>query len=190
VVMREISWVALIGGVLTLVVVLVSVFVPWWRLSAGENLIEVGVSPFDLDVSLLGRPLTIAVVGAFNLSAVLLFVVSGVVMLIYSVVPTRSYARHFVGFAYSKPLAVLLSFVVLVFGLSMVLQVVAKLSVPVWGSATVVLPAGFVPGVDLRVSLVVTATFQWSFWLAVFASGVCVVARLYHRRFGRVSLSS
>lgn len=183
--MPQINWIALIGGALTLLAVAVSVFVPWWQLSAGENLLEASISPFNMDVSFLGTPLTIALIGALNLTAILTFAVAGIVMLIYSVVPTKPYAKHLVGFAYSKPLAALVFFVVLIFGLTTIMQSLVHLNVPLAGSAVVTLPTGLVQGVDLSVSLVVTTAFQWPFWLAVIASGVCIVARLYHRKFAK-----
>ncbi len=176
----KLNWFGLAGGALTIAAVAVSLFIPWWQLTAGENLIQANISPFNMDFSLFGTAFTIPLIWALNLTSILTFAVAGIVMLIYSVVPTKPYAKHLVGFAYYKPLASLLFFAVLIFGLTTVMQAVAQLNIPLSGSATIAIPAGTIQG--LTVSVSVSTGFVWPFWLALVASVLCVVARVYHRK--------
>jgi hypothetical protein len=108
-------------------------------------------------------------------------VASGVVMLIYSVLPTKPYSKHLLGFAYKKPLYTLIFFVVFLLAVSLLVQAIAGVGVPVSGSATVPIPEALIGGTP--VSFLFSTGFLWPFWLAVVASVLCIGARIYHRRF-------
>jgi hypothetical protein len=34
----------------------------------------------------------------------------------------------------------------------------------------------------ISVSVAILAAFQWPFWLAIVAAGLCIAARVYHRK--------
>lgn len=176
----KLNWFGLAGGALTIALVAVSLFTPWWQLTAGENLVQANISPFNMGFSLFGTAFTIPLIWALNLTSILTFAIAGIVMLIYSVLPTKPYAKHLLGFSYYKPLASLLFFVVILFGLTAVMQAIVNLNIPLSGSTTSTLPTTMTQGVT--VSVMVSTAFQWPFWLATVAAGLCIVARLYHRK--------
>lgn len=176
----KLNWFGLAGGVLTIVLVVVSLFTPWWQLTAGENIVQADISPFNMGFSLFGKAFTVPLIGALNLTTILTFAVAGIVMLIYSFIPTKPYAKHLIGFSYYKPLASLLFFVAILFALTTIMQSIVSLNVPLTGTATSTLSTAMTQGVTVRI--MVSTAFQWPFWLAAVTSGLCIAARLYHKK--------
>jgi hypothetical protein len=184
----KINWVGLAGGSLTVAVVAISFFIPWWFLSAGinseaisiEGLLRVGTSPLNTNLSLIGTPLTIPLLAALNIVGLLSMLLSGIVMLIYSVLPTKPYAKHLLGFAYKKPLILLVSFVAILLAGSLLIQSFAGFSIPLSGSSTPTLPGSI--GGATNVSFQISTGFLLPFWLAIVASGLCIGAKIYHKR--------
>ena len=183
---RRINWFGLAAGIITLVVLAVSLFLPWWQLTIGDKLIQVNASPINTNFGLLRLQFTIPLIWAWNVATILTFVAAGIVMLIYSVAPTKSYAKELLGFSYKKPIYALLGFVV---GLIVIVAIAGALGVgvPVMGSSNIALPAQFMPS-GLSISVLVSSSFQLPFWLAVSAAALCIVARLYHRRIAKAQL--
>jgi hypothetical protein len=180
---RRINWFGLAAGIITLVVVVVSLFLPWWQLTIGDKLIQVNASPMNTNFGLLSLQFTIPLIWAWNLASILTFVAAGLIMLLYSVIPTKSYSKELLGFSYKKPIYALISFVV---GLLVLVAIAsfAGVSIPVMGSSNVALPTQFMP-LGLSISVLVSANFQLPFWLAVVAAALCIAARLYHRRVAK-----
>jgi hypothetical protein len=180
---RRINWFGLAAGIITLVVVVVSLFLPWWQLTIGDKLIQVNASPMNTNFGLLSLQFTIPLIWAWNLASILTFVAAGLVMLLYSVIPTKSYSKELLGFSYKKPIYALISFVV---GLLVLVAIAsfAGVSIPVMGSSNVALPTQFMP-FGLSISALVSANFQLPFWLAVVAAALCIAARLYHGRVAK-----
>jgi hypothetical protein len=185
--MNKINWFGLVGSVLTLALVVVSLFWPWWRLTAGQNIMVVGTSPVATNISLLGKSLTIPLIWAANLSGLLSFSACGVFMLIYSVVPLKSYSKHLLNFAYLTTLyGVILEFVG-VFAAVSVMNSYLGLSIPVSGSIIGTLPSSLVK--DVTIKVVFSTGFLWPFWFAVVTSGFCVAAKVYHLRMVKTLIS-
>jgi hypothetical protein len=181
--MNRVNWFGLVGGVLTLVLVGVSLFVPWWRLSAGESLLVVDVSPVATGLSLLGKGLTVPLVLAANLSGLLSFLACSIVMVVYSVLPVKSYSKHLLNFAYATPLLGVVLLVVGLFLAASLVKVYAGLSFPIVGSVVSTLPSSLTQDVTAKVNI--SAGFLWPFWMAVVSAGLCVAAKFYHRRIVR-----
>jgi len=181
---RRINWFGLAAGIITLVVVVVSLFLPWWQLTIGDKLIQVNASPMNTNFGLLSLQFTIPLIWAWNLASILTFVAAGLVMLLYSVIPTKSYSKELLGFSYKKPIYALISFVV---GLLVLVAIAsfAGVSIPVMGSSNVALPTQFMP-MGASISVLVSGSFQLPFWLAIVAAALCIAARLYHRRVAKV----
>jgi hypothetical protein len=181
---RRINWFGLAAGIITLVVVVVSLFLPWWQLTIGDKLIQVNASPMNTNFGLLSLQFTIPLIWAWNIASILTFVAAGLVMLLYSVIPTKSYAKELLGFSYKKPIYALISFVV---GLLVLVAIAnfAGVSIPVMGSSNVALPTQFMP-MGASISVLVSGSFQLPFWLAIVAAALCIAARLYHRRVAKV----
>jgi len=178
--MSEINWFGFAGGALTLVTVVVSLFYPWWQLIVGDGFLKANASPVNTNFGFLGTSFTIPLIWALNIVSVLSLVASGVVMLIYSIIPTKSYSKHLLGFAYKKPLFTLIFFVAGLFAIALIFQAVSGVAVPLMGSTTMTLPQFLTSGVTI--SVLMSGAFQWPFWMAIVAAVLCIVARLYHKK--------
>src|SRR4030042_2169496 len=180
----RINWVGLAGGVTTIVVVAVSLFYPWWQLRVGDGLVTANVSPLNTVFSVLGTSFTMPLVWAMNIASILTFLVSGITMIIYSLLPAKSYSKTLLGFAYKKPLYMLLVFVLLFFASTLLVQTLLHFSVPLEGSTNSALPIPLIQGTT--VSALISTGFQLPFWLAIVAAGLCIAARIYHKRVAAV----
>ena len=105
-------------------------------------------------------------------------------MLIYSVMPSKSFAKPLLDFGYKKPLFTFLFFIIGLVVVAVILQAVLNFNFPLMGSTNNTLPIPFVSGVTISVLL--SAGFLWSFWLAAVAAGLCIAARLYHKKVAPV----
>lgn len=201
----KISWLGLAAGITTLVVVIISLFVPWWHLSVDKitvgdsvnpiasfestnetQLADAGFSAVSTNFNLLGESFTVPLIWAFSIVGLLLMLTSGVVMVVYSVLPAKPYSKHLLRFAYLKPLLVVLIFFVLpMIVFPLILRAVFALGIPWSGTATLELPT-YLFGGDMRVSAAVSAGFLWPFALAVVAAGLCIAAKLYHSKFAAI----
>ena len=178
--LAKINWFGLAGGVTTLVMIAVSMVYPWWRLTIGDNLFTANASPVNTNFGALGTTFAIPFICALNVVSLLSLVASSVAMLIYSVLPRKSYSKQLLSFGYKKPLYIVLFFVIGLVVTMLICQTVVNLSIPLMGSTTSTLAIPFVSGVTIMVLL--SAGFQWSFWVAVVGAGLCIAARLYHKK--------
>jgi hypothetical protein len=176
----KINWFGLAGGVTVILVIVISMFSPWWQLTVGDNLVNAQVSPLNTNFNFLGTAFTIPLIWVFNIVSLLTLVASGIAMIVYSVVPTKSYSKQLLYFGYRKPLYTVVFFVVVLFALTLLLQNIIGLNVPLSGSASSTAQIPFVSGTT--VDVVIAAGFGFSFWLAAVAAGLCLAARLYHKR--------
>ena len=185
---RRINWFGLAAGIITLIVLVVSLFVPWWQLTIGDKLLQVNASPLNTNFGLLDLHFTVPLLWAWNLVSVLIFAAAGVVMLVYSIFPTRSYSKELLGFSYKKPLYILISFFI---GLLIMIAIAGAIgfSIPAVGTSNIALPSQFMP-TGLSVSALVSAGFQLPFYLAIAAAALCIVARLYHGRVAQPSMAT
>jgi hypothetical protein len=180
----RVNWVGLAGGVTTIVVVVVSLFYPWWQLRVGDGLVTANASPLSTSFDVLGTSFTMPLLWALNMASVLTFLVSGITMIIYSLMPAKSYSKQLLGFAYKKPLYTVLSFVIFLFVSMLLVQVLLHFTVPLAGSTNSAFPIPLAQGTS--VSVFISAGFQLPFWLATVAAGLCIAARIYHKRVASV----
>lgn len=176
----RINWFGLAGGIATIAVIIVSLFYPWWQLTVGDNLFKANASPLSTNFDVLGTALTVPLIWALNVASLLTLMASSITMLVYSLVPAKSYSKQLLDFSYKKPLYALLSFVVVLFVLTLLVRILLNFDVPLAGSATITLPMSFVQGA--AISVFISTGFQWPFWLAAVAAGLCVAAKFYHKR--------
>jgi len=167
-------------------VVVVSLFIPWWQLTIGDKLLQVNASPIDTNFGLVNTQFTLPIIWAWNMATILTFIAAGVVMLIYSVMPTKSYAIELLGFSYKKPIYALIGFVV---GLVVIVGIASSqgVNIPLMGSsnAAFTLPSQIIP-LGLSISAFVSTSFQIPFWLAVAAAALCIAARIHHIKIVKV----
>ena len=177
----RINWLGLAGGVTTIVVIVVSLFYPWWQLRVGEGLVTANASPLNINFDVLGTAFTIPLLWAINLASILTLLASSITMIIYSIVPAKSYSKQLLDFAYRKPLYLLLFFVIFLFASTLLVQVLLNFNVPLAGSTNSKLPIPLIQGTII--SVLISTGFQWPFWLDIVSAGLCIAAKLYHKRF-------
>jgi hypothetical protein len=177
---RDINWFGLIGGVAVVCLIFVSFFVPWWELSVGDGLVKANVSPLYTNFNFVGYWFTVPLLWALNLGSILTMAAGGVAMLIYSLFPGKSYSKQLLGFGYRKPLFSMLLFVIILVILTQTVNALFSLNVPLVGSATSVLPQNMTYGTV--VTVLISANFQWPFYLAATAAGLCIAGRFYHKK--------
>ncbi|MCL1977182.1 MAG: hypothetical protein FWG55_03625 [Candidatus Bathyarchaeota archaeon] len=178
--LTKINWFGVAGGILTLIVILVSLYNPWWQLIVGEGIMKVNASPMNTNFGLLGTQFTVPLIYALNISSILTFSCSGIIMLIYSIAPTKPYAKDLLGFAWKKPLY---SVITSVIGLTIIIfiaQIILGMYIPVIGTATVTLPSKFTG--DVTIKAIISSAFQWPLYLAVTAAILCITAKIYHNK--------
>jgi len=182
---RSINWFGLAAGIITLIVLVISLYVPWWQLTIGQDLIKINASPVNTNFGLFGgAQFTIPLIWALNLISILTFTACGLVMLIYSVNPTKAYSKHLLSFSYKKPLYAVISFAV---GLIIIVIIAGffGMKIPLTGSATLTLPTQLIAS-GLSVTALVSGSFQLPFYLAIAAAALCITARLYHKTIAKV----
>lgn len=183
---RTMNWVGLAAGIATLTVVVVSIFFPWWQLTIGQNLVKIDASPIYTNFGLSGTQFTVPLIWVLNIITILTFTACGVIMLIYSLLPTKPYAKHLIGFAYRKPLWAVLTFIIVLIAIKLGAGYFG-LNFPLTGSATITLPTNWTMGAT--VSTVATGNFQVSFYFAIAAAALCLSARIYHFHFAKAPIA-
>ena len=174
---ERINWVGVAAGIVTLVVLVLSFFVPWWQLTVGDNLLKVNASPVNTNFGLFGTGFRIPLLTTLNIISTLSLVASAVMMLAYSFFPSKPYSKDLLSFSYRKPLYSLIAFIV---GLLIIISFARAygFEIPLVGSSKINLPANFTMGATA--SVLVSAGFQFPFWLAIVATALCSFTRLYH----------
>jgi len=191
----RLNWFALAAGVLMLVVVALSIFTPWWKLQigSGTGFVAVNANPFYTNISLLRLNFVIPILFAVNIAMIALFTASGVIFIIYSIKPTKSYSKHLLSYGWKRPLYTIIGFIVVI---AVILYVVPEVInsmghtsmvpvplVPLIGSSVIQLPSGmFGNSNSIQIGITVITTFEYTFYLGVAAAVLGIVARVYHPR--------
>ena len=178
---RKLNWFGLAGGIATILLIVISLFFPWWQFTVGDGILQANISPLNTNFDFLSEnSITVPLLWALNLASILSLAASGIIMLIYSVLPSKSYSLKLLNFSYRKPIYSVVFFVISLFSLMLIIQSLLGFKIPIMGSATIQLPQSLTSGTI--VSTKVTADFLWPFWLAIIAAGLCIAARIYHRK--------
>jgi hypothetical protein len=177
--LSRINWFGVAGGILTLIVILVSIYNPWWRLTIGEDTVKINVSPMNTNFGILGSHFTIPLIYALNMGSILTFLCSGVIMLIYSINPTKPYAKTLLNFAWKKPLYSVITNIICLTLIVIVAQTIFDMNIPIIDTKIVNLPSQYTEGVNI--SVLVTTAYQWPLYLALTAALLCITAKIYHK---------
>lgn len=180
----KINWFGLAGSITIIVLIIISLFVPWWQLTVGDDLVKANASPLYTNFNFAGDSFTIPLIWALNIGSIISLTAGGIAMMMYSIKPTQSYSKRLLGFGYRKPLYSLLFFVIGLFVITMLVKSMFSLDVPLMGSVITILPQSMTQGTT--VSVFMSAAFVWPFWLAAVAAGLCIAARFYHKKIAGV----
>jgi hypothetical protein len=179
---RQINYIALVAGILTLVLIAVSVYVPWWQFTIGDPAIaQMSLSPVTYNMALFGRILTMPLVYALVLGSMLTLTAGGIIMLIYSIFPTKSYSKQLLGFGWKKPFYAIILFLVALLSLYFSASLLGGMDVPLNGEGTMGLPEA-IGDVGVGISVKVNSSLNWPFYLGIAVAILCIVARIYHRK--------
>ena len=192
---KAINWFALAAGALMLVVVALSIFTPWWKLQigSGTGFVTINANPFYTSFDVLHLNFVIPFLFAINIGIIALFAASGVIFIIYSVKPTKSYSKHLLSYGWKRPLYTVIGFIVLIVVILYVApDIINSMShsstvpvpiVPLIGSSVIQFSSGvFGSSNAVQVGITVVTAFGYTFYLAVAAAALGIVARIYHRR--------
>jgi hypothetical protein len=180
--MQKINFVAMAAGISTLLLIVLSLFVPWWQFTAiNPANVQVNFSPVNLNLIVSGSTVAIPLVLALNIACLLTLLASGLILLIYSVKPTQPYSKRLLGFGYKQPLIILVFFIIEITTIPLLMQAIGGFNLPINGAATIMIPQKFTSN-SSNTSLNVSAVFGWTFYFAIVVSGLNIAARIYHRK--------
>jgi|WetSurMetagenome_2_1015567.scaffolds.fasta_scaffold79673_4 hypothetical protein len=181
----KVNWIGIAAGASTLVLIAISLFVPWWRFTAGiaPLSVEADFSPVNLNFVVMQTTLNIPLIWALNMATMLSLLAGGIIMLIYSVLPAKPYAKKLLGFGYNKPLMAVILFVVELVVLTLIAKQYAGIDFPLMGSTHIQLPSSMTGTATL--SAIAIAAFEWPFYFGIAVAALCVAARLYHGKLMR-----
>jgi hypothetical protein len=190
-----INWFGLIAGILILLIPFLG---PWWVGRAGTGAMEIALSPFDVNMSLMGQPIQSSLVGLFLLAAKITFVIAGIFMILASLLPKRWWSKRLFRFGVMKPFwSVISLLVILVVGALIFNYALPGLLSGAFsgaGNAVVQINMPYISGaavstIQIGTTATVTAPITFSltgiFWLAVATGILGIIARIYHRRLVR-----
>jgi hypothetical protein len=186
---RQMNLMALASGIFTLILIAASMFVPWWQLNVGEPaLASVNFSPVNFNFALFSDLLTVPIIWALNIACFLTLLAGGVSLLLYSIFPTKSYAKSLLNFGYKKPLYAIVLFVVQLVILYVSVTMLTGVDLPFSGAKILDLPLIFTDGISVKVA--VSAVFNWPFYLSIVVAGLCIAARVYHKKASTKSVAN
>ncbi len=178
---RPINWLGFAAGVATILLIGISIYVPWWVVQVGDGLLSINTSPLNVNFSVANQPaFAIPLIWALNLATILTLAVGGIILLVYSFVPAKSYGKKLLEFSYKKPIYAIVFFVVSLIALVVIVRTTFGINIPLMGSEKVMLPQSMTFGATI--SALITSGLLWPFWFGVVTAGLCVAARLYHSR--------
>jgi len=178
---QNLNWFGLAAGAATIFLVAISTFMPWWQFQVGNpTLLEAKLSPLNTTFSGMGDAFTIPLILALNITAILTLAASGTIMIIYSIFPTKPYSLKLLNFSYRKPLYSIIFFILSIVTISIIAQSIVGLNIPLMGKENVQFSQNLYQGAT--VNILVSADLLWPFWLSIAVSGLCIAARLYHKK--------
>jgi hypothetical protein len=178
--MRKYNWFGVAGGGVVLLLIAVSLLAPWWQLRVGEDLVKVNASPLNTNFNFVGNAFIIPLIFALNVASILSLLIGGVTILVYAFRPSKPYSARLLAFAYRKPVYAVGFFLLSLIAVVVLVKAAFRIDVPLIGTVKAELPPDMASGVS--VSILMSAEFQWPFWLAIAAATLCIAARLYHKK--------
>jgi hypothetical protein len=179
---NKINFIALAAGISSLLLIAVSVFVPWWQFSASSPAnFQLNFSPVNVSIAHSGASIAIPLVLALNIACLLTLLAGGITLTIYALKPTKPYSKQLLGVGYKKPIYTLVAFIAILIVVPIILHVFIGISLPINGSA-IITPNGS------NQSASASAVLNWPFYFAFVVTGLSIAARFYHRNISKSAL--
>lgn len=175
-----INWPGLFGAATLAFVLFLSLAyrAPWWQLVIADELGHVSVSPLDAEIRLLGSTIDIPLLWYVNLGAKLTMLLVAASLLVYSLNTGKSYSRKLLDACYRKPVYMVLSIILLCVVTRLLVGSLFNFDIPLVGASRVAISSN-----GVTISVPITASFQWVFWLALLSALLAISAKVYHHRF-------
>jgi len=159
---------------------------PWWKMTGGlegegEGTFSAEVSPFNIALNILGKPLTVPILPYVNLAARLSILLAAATMLLGSLMAKKPWSKPLMGLrGFILPILFL---AVLFFGLSLAGSY-AGVRLPLTGEFTLeyTIPYG---GHNIAVETPAAAALTQEYWIALAAGVLSALAKALH---GRIAL--
>jgi hypothetical protein len=155
---------------------------------------DVGISPFNVDIMTFGEPMSIPLIWYVVLGAKLLILAAGTLMLAGSLAPKRWWSGALVKFGSTKVLWMIIGLVGFAVVGALIANAMFGLNMPyLSGSATQTLRGGefeffgFGLPEGTTVIFLLSMTLTKAFILAIIVAALGIMARIYHRRFLKTS---
>jgi len=173
---KKINWLGLACSITAATLVALSVLyaAPWWQVAIGDGVGEAQISPLDYKANLAGASIEIPIIWFLNLAGKLTMIACAVAMFTYSVATQKPFSKKLLGFAYKKPLIILVLFAVLLVGSIYVVGDFFGINVPLMGTTTLSLSAR-----GATVNVPISTSLTWVFWLAVATAVLTIAAKVY-----------
>jgi hypothetical protein len=173
---KKINWIGLACSVTAATLVFLSVLyaAPWWRVDIGDGVGKAEISPLDYKANLAGASVELPIIWFLNLGSKLTMTACAVAMFAYSVTTQKPFSKKLLGFAYKKPLLMLVFFVVMLVISTYIMETFFGIKAPVVGTTTVSLS---VDGATANVPI--STSLTWVFWLAVATTVLAIAAKIY-----------
>jgi hypothetical protein len=177
---NKINLVGLAAGISMLILLVISYFVPWWIFSIG-TVAQINLSPVNFSMALFGETLNQPLIWAMNMVGILTLLSAGIIMIVYSVMPNKSYSKKLLGYGYNKPVFAVVMFAAELIVMYYSVTALAGFAFPNMGSSTLGIPAGD----TVSVSMTATGSLMWPFYFAIAVAALCVFARIYHGKIAQ-----
>jgi len=173
---KKINWPGLACSITAASLVALSILstAPWWQLAIGDGVGQAQISPLDYKANLAGASIEIPIIWFLNVIGKLTLATCMVAMFIYSVSTQKPFSKKLLGFAYRKPVLILLVFIVILVVSTYMTGIFLGVNVPLTGTTTLSLSVGG----DVA-NLPISTSFTWVFWLAVATALLAVATKIY-----------
>lgn len=173
---KTINWPGLACSVTAAMIVVLSILyaAPWWQVAIGDGVGQADISPLDYKASFAGASIEIPIIWFLNLSGKLMMTACAVAMFIYSVTTQKSFSKKLLGFAYKKPLLMVLVFTAVLAVSTYMVGTFLGVNVPLAGTATLSLSLG-----EITVNVPISTSLTWVFWLAVATAVLAIATKIY-----------
>ncbi|MCW4010419.1 MAG: hypothetical protein NWF05_07340 [Candidatus Bathyarchaeota archaeon] len=178
--------IALAAGICAIILIVVSILVPWWTLTLGSPAVfTTGLSPVKFSMDILGDAITIPIIVGLNAASIALLALGATTMIIYGIRPLKPYSKRLMSYGYTMPLFAIVLFIAEIAAVIGAASAIGSFSIPVMGSTTLQLPYSE----NVSVSIEAATAFQWTFIFAIVTAALALSTRLYHRRIATATAS-
>lgn len=153
----------------------------WWYLSAGEFL-ELKISPFFVDLYLLGKLRTLDLLQYLCLGVAFVFFLSSLFMILGSVYTKGAYSPILIRISFLKTFWVVLFTTIVPVALSLILSQQYNVHIPIAGVSSITFKHD-TPEVLLVSTLKVRSAFSELYYLAIFVAIISIIAGYRHRKY-------